>query len=154
MEYNNLKMKVIKQLNIDDEDELKQTFTDITNNQHGASGGFNGFIYYGDTCKFAQDNIKDIFDYAYEQAEQLGEGVYKMISNFNCLNDMNVKETEVASTIHLASNFASDGALVLLSDIFKSKRFLCGNNSSNFSLIPWSFCCGVSAPFLFTLFII
>ena len=108
MEYNNLKMKVIKQLNIDDEDELKQTFTDITNNQHGASGGFNGFIYYGDTCKFAQDNIKDIFDYAYEQAEQLGEGVYKMISNFNCLNDMNVKETEVASTIHLALKGVED----------------------------------------------
>ena len=108
MEYNNLKMKVIKQLNIDDEDELKQTFTDITNNQHGASGGFNGFIYYDDTCKFAQDNIKDIFDYAYEQAEQLGEGVYKMISNFNCLNDMNVKETEVASTIHLALKGVED----------------------------------------------
>ena len=108
MEYNNLKMKVIKQLNIDDEDELKQTLTDITNSPHGASGGFNGFIYYGDTCKFAQDNIKDIFDYAYEQAEQLGEGVYKMISNFNCLNDMNVKETEVASTIHLALKGVED----------------------------------------------
>ena len=108
MEYNNLKMKVIKQLNIDDEDELKQTLTDITNSPHGASGGFNGFIYYDDTCKFAQDNIKDIFDYAYEQAEQLGEGVYKMISNFNCLNDMNVKETEVASTIHLALKGVED----------------------------------------------
>ena len=106
MEYNNLKMKVIKQLNIDDEDELKQTLTDITNSPHGASGGFNGFIYYDDTCKFAQDNIKDIFDYAYEQAEQLGEGVYKMISNFNCLND--VKETEVASTIHLALKGVED----------------------------------------------
>ena len=108
MEYNNLKMKVIKQLNIDDEDELKQTLTDITNSPHGASGGFNGFIYYDDTCKFAQDNIKDIFDYAVEQAEQLGEGVYKMISNFNCLNDMNVKETEVASTIHLALKGVED----------------------------------------------
>ncbi len=103
-----LKNAVLKQLNIDDEDELKQTLTDITNSPHGASGGFNGFIYYDDTCKFAQDNIKDIFDYAYEQAEQLGEGVYKMISNFNCLNDMNVKETEVASTIHLALKGVED----------------------------------------------
>ncbi len=85
-----------------------QTLTDIINSPHGASGGFNGFIYYDDTCKFAQDNIKDIFDYAYEQAEQLGEGVYKMISNFNCLNDMNVKETEVASTIHLALKGVED----------------------------------------------
>ena len=64
MEYNNLKMKVINQLNINDEEELKQTFTDITNSPHGASGGFNGFIYYSETCKFARENIKDIFDYA------------------------------------------------------------------------------------------
>ena len=108
MEYNNLKMKVINQLNINDEEELKQTFTNIINSPHGASGGFNGFIYYDETCKFARENIKDIFDYAVEQAEQLGEGVYKMISNFNCLNDMNVKETEVASTIHLALKGVED----------------------------------------------
>lgn len=108
MEYNNLKMKVINQLNINDEEELKQTFTNITNSPHGASGGFNGFIYYSETCKFARENIKDIFDYAVEQAEQLGEGVYKMISNFNCLNDMNVKETEVASTINLALKGVED----------------------------------------------
>ena len=108
MEYNNLKMKVINQLNINDEEELKQTFTDITNSPHGASGGFNGFIYYDDTCKFASENIKDIFDYAVEQAEQLGEGVYKMISNFNCLNDMDVKETQVASTIHSTINGVVD----------------------------------------------
>ena len=31
-----------------------------------------------------------------------------MISNFNCLNDMNVKETEVASTIHLALKGVED----------------------------------------------
>ena len=42
MEYNNLKHKVIKQLNINNEDDLKQTFTDVANN--GADGGFNGFI--------------------------------------------------------------------------------------------------------------
>jgi len=108
MEYNNLKMKVINQLNINDEEELKQTFTDIANSPHGASGGFNGFIYYDDTCKFARENIKDIFDYAVEQAEQLGDGVYKMISNFNCLNDMDVKDTEVASTIHLALKGVED----------------------------------------------
>lgn len=108
MEYNNLKMKVINQLNINDEEELKQTFTDIANSPHGASGGFNGFFDYSETCKFARENIKDIFDYAVEQAEQLGDGVYKMISNFNCLNDMDVKDTEVASTIHLALKGVED----------------------------------------------
>ena len=106
MEYNTLKQKVIKQLDINDEDQLKQTFTDVANN--GAVGGFNGFIYYSETCGFARENIKDIFDYANEQAEQLGEGVYKMISNFNCLNDMDVKDTEVASTIHLALKGVED----------------------------------------------
>jgi len=108
MEYNNLKMKVINQLNINDEEELKQTFTDITNSPHGASGGFNGFIYYSETCKFAQDNIKDIFDYAHDQADELGEEVYKMISNFNCLKRWDVKETEVASTINLALKGVED----------------------------------------------
>ena len=103
-----LKNAVINQLNINDEEELKQTFTDIINSPHGASGGFNGFIYYSETCKFARENIKDIFDYAVEQAEQLGEGVYKMISSFNCFNDMDVKETEVASTIHLALKGVED----------------------------------------------
>jgi hypothetical protein len=112
----NLKNAVLKQLNIyydyyggsDNKDEAIQTLKDISNNEHGAAAGFSGFIYYDETCKFARDNIKDIFDYAYEQAEQLGEGVYKMISNFNCLNDMNVKETEVASTIHLALKGVED----------------------------------------------
>jgi len=108
MKYNILKMKIVNQLGINDEEELKQTFADITNSPHGASGGFNGFIYYDDTCKFARENIKDIFDYAVEQAEQLGDGVYKMISNFNCLNDMDVKDTEVASTIHLALKGVED----------------------------------------------
>mgnify|MGYP003627985883 CR=1 FL=1 len=108
MEYNNLKKSVINQLGINDEEELKQTFTDITNSPHGASGGFNGFFHYSETCKFAKENIKEIFDYAQEQAEQLGEGVYKMISSFNCLNDMDVKETEVASTIHLALKGVED----------------------------------------------
>jgi len=106
MEYNNLKKSVINQLGINDEEELKQTLSDISTN--GASGGFNGFIYYDETCKFAKENIKDIFDYAQEQAEQLGEGVYKMISSFNCLNGMDVKETEVASTIHLALKGVED----------------------------------------------
>ena len=104
MEYNNLKKSVINQLGINDEEDLKQTLSDISNN--GADGGFNGFIYYSDTCKFAKENIKEIFDYAQEQAEQLGEGVYKMISNFNCLTD--VKETEVASTIHLVLKGVED----------------------------------------------
>ena len=104
MEYNNLKKLVINQLGINDEKELKQTLSDISNN--GADGGFNGFIYYSETCKFAKENIKEIFDYAQEQAEQLGEGVYKMISNFNCLTD--VKETEVASTIHLVLKGVED----------------------------------------------
>ena len=108
MKYNILKMKIVNQLGINDEEELKQTFTNIINSPHGASGGFNGFIYYDETCKFARENIKDIFDYAVEQAEQLGQEVYKMISNFNCLNDMNVKETEVASTIHLALKGVED----------------------------------------------
>lgn len=60
--------------------DTRQMMEDIL--RHGIDGGFYGFIYYSDTCKFAQKNQKHITVLLEEQAEQLGEDVVSMVSNF------------------------------------------------------------------------
>lgn len=51
-------------------------------NSHGISGGFSGFIYYTETHAFAMRYRKDIVRLLEEQADQLGEEVVSMVSNF------------------------------------------------------------------------
>ena len=48
----------------------------------GASAGFPGFTYYRDTHKFAMRHRKDIVRMLEEQADELGEEVVAMVSNF------------------------------------------------------------------------
>ena len=74
---------------------------DVTN--HGASGGFSGFIYYSDTCKFATGHKAIILEMAKQMADDLGEPLYKMIGGFNCLK---ISEGEAAEAIH---NTRSEG---------------------------------------------
>lgn len=52
---------------------------------HGIAGGFHGFIYYGDTVKFAKAHKADIQKLASEQAEEFGVGTLEMIQGFGCL---------------------------------------------------------------------
>ena len=68
---------------------------DVTN--HGAGGGFSGFVYYSDTCKFATSHKSIILDMAKQMADDLGEPLYKMIGGFNCLK---ISEGEAAEAIH------------------------------------------------------
>lgn len=51
-------------------------------NRHGIDGGFSGFIYYSDTHKFAMRNRDQIVDLLDDTADQLGEKVVEMVSNF------------------------------------------------------------------------
>lgn len=60
--------------------DTQQMMEDIL--RHGIDGGFHGFIYYSDTCKFAQKNQKHITVLLEEQAEQFGEDVVSMVANF------------------------------------------------------------------------
>jgi len=53
---------------------------DVVN--HGIDGGFNGFIYYADTHKFAMTYRKKIVELLEEEAEQLGEEVTTMVAGF------------------------------------------------------------------------
>ena len=66
-----------------DDAELIQLLSDVSN--HGASGGFSGFIYYGDTCKFARDNMPLIIKQLEEDASSCGMDVFEIISHFDCL---------------------------------------------------------------------
>jgi hypothetical protein len=49
---------------------------------HGADSGFNGFIYYYDTHKFAMRYRKLIAAWLEEEAQELGEDVISMVGNF------------------------------------------------------------------------
>lgn len=51
-------------------------------NRSGADAGFCGFTYYSDTHKFAMKHRKQIIELLNYQADQLGEEVVSMVSNF------------------------------------------------------------------------
>lgn len=48
----------------------------------GADAGFSGFIYYSDTHRFAMRHRKSIAAWLNESAEDMGEDVVTMVSNF------------------------------------------------------------------------
>jgi hypothetical protein len=50
--------------------------------KHGIDGGFNGFIYYEETHRFAMRHRKLIISLLEEEASSLGEEVVEMICNF------------------------------------------------------------------------
>lgn len=58
----------------------KDSIMDVVN--HGIDGGFNGFIYYSDTHKFAIKHRSVIVTMLEDMADQLGEEVVKMVSGF------------------------------------------------------------------------
>lgn len=65
------------------------SFTEMAEdiNNHGAAGGFHGWIYYADTALFAQRNKAVIMAMAQEMANDMGEDVLAMIGGFNCLKE-------------------------------------------------------------------
>lgn len=89
--------------------DLLQTLKDVSD--HGASGGYGGFIYHRDTCKFARENMPLIIEQLKEDTSNYGVDVFEMVSNFNCLNE-NYPAFEIASVIFDQADEASinDGA--------------------------------------------
>ena len=51
-------------------------------NRHGIDGGFNGFIYYADTHKFAMRYRMDIINLLELDASDMGEDIVSMVSKF------------------------------------------------------------------------
>ena len=91
---------VIEQLGYEEleDEELRSTLEDITN--HGAGGGFGGFIYYSETNKFARENMHLILDQVKELADALGETPLEMISSFRWLQGDKIDPLEIASIIY------------------------------------------------------
>ena len=63
--------------------DFQEIAKDVAN--HGADGGFSGFIYYVETEAFFKRNREDILQMAQEMASDLGQPVLDLIAGFNCL---------------------------------------------------------------------
>ena len=72
-----LQNAILKQIGISKK-EFKSNVSDYQNAQNGISG----FTYYSDTHAFAMKNQTAIVELLEEQAEELGEDVVEMVSNF------------------------------------------------------------------------
>jgi hypothetical protein len=72
---------------------------------HGADGGYHGFIYYAETVSFAKRQKAVILEMARQMADDLGEpGAYSMIAGFNCLRDMGMTVDTVADAVNSAKH--------------------------------------------------
>ena len=81
-------------------DSFRESAPDISN--HGIDGGFHGFIYYRDTCKFTTKNRAAILELAEMQAEDFGVSAISMIEGFNCLQRSTVTESEIGRVLFSA----------------------------------------------------
>lgn len=68
--------------------------------QHGADGGFCGFIYYTDTVKFYRRNRSDIVAMAEEMSGDLGVDVIDMIRHFGCFRGRDVETSCIARALY------------------------------------------------------
>jgi hypothetical protein len=81
---NTLKNSVIRKVG-------KEACKDIA--EHGIDGGFNGFIYTVDTCRFFRRHKKAIVELAESLAQNIGEEVLTMIQGFKCVGkDYSISE--------------------------------------------------------------
>ena len=69
---------------------LKDHAIDICN--YGASGGFNGFVYYTDTLAFTKRNHVLIIELLNNYADDIGTNALELLSGFNCFKDMSEHE--------------------------------------------------------------
>lgn len=68
----------------------------VTN--HGASGGFSGFIYYTDTLAFTKKHRADIAKLVEQWADELGEDVVAFVKCWRCMEDSTT--AEIASGLY------------------------------------------------------
>lgn len=78
-------------------DSFKELSHDVCN--HGADGGFRGFIYYTETCEFFRLNREHIKLALCNMADDLGESMIDMVRGFNCLGKDDYSVDDVALTL-------------------------------------------------------
>lgn len=77
---------------------FKSMAKDVT--EHGADGGFSGFIYYTETVKFANNNKAAIVELARNMAEELGEsGAVALVAGFVCLKASDVTVADIKAAL-------------------------------------------------------
>ena len=75
--------------------DFHETLYNVRN--HGADGGYNGFIYYTDTYQFTRDNLSAILEELRELADGCGdETLTDCLSGFRCLKGLAKSEIESA----------------------------------------------------------
>jgi len=79
-------------------DNFTDRACDVAN--HGAAGGFSGFIYYPETVAFTRRNRAAIAELCESMAEEIGAGgAVALVRGFNCLKG-DYTEGEVARTLY------------------------------------------------------
>lgn len=98
IEKSNLPEDLVRQVvrQIGGWDSFKEHAHDVA--MYGASGGFSGFIYYTDTCRFYAVNRDAILEAVRDMCDGLGEEPIQFVRSFNCLKD--ATESEVGLTLY------------------------------------------------------
>ena len=98
IEKSNLPEDLIRQVvrQIGGWDSFKEHAHDVA--MYGAAGGFGGFIYYTDTCRFYAVNRDAILEAVRDMCDGLGEEPIQFVRSFNCLKD--ATESEVGLTLY------------------------------------------------------
>lgn len=97
IEKSNLPEDLIRQVvrQIGGWDSFKEHARDVS--MYGAAGGFAGFIYYTDTCRFYAVNRDAILEAVRDMCDGLGEEPIQFVRSFNCLD---ATESEVGLTLY------------------------------------------------------
>lgn len=70
----------------------KESIEDV--NRLGIDAGFNGFIYYADTHKFAMFYRKQIIALLTETSDSLSENVYSLVNSFGVFGESGMDDDE------------------------------------------------------------
>ncbi len=93
-------------------ESFQESAPDVAN--HGASGGFHGWIYYTETLAFTRRTKKAILAYAEEQAKEFGQGMLEMICGFGVFRRDPITVGEVAQAIYQGKGDAATQVLNVL----------------------------------------
>lgn len=113
--YTSLDIDVIKDVLSIVCDESFDVLSDISN--HGADGGYNGFIYTDETVAFWLKHQKDIVKKLNDDVGEMGlSSAIALVSSFKCLNGASIDS--IASVIycvhhtHESLNEIDDGLMI------------------------------------------
>jgi hypothetical protein len=102
--------------------ELLGIYADVLS--HGADSGFSGFIYYYETIKFWKTNKKTIIESIQDLADDCGQGVLEMVSNFNCIKG-DFSHEEIGKALY--GNYSDDLDLIYNCLAWYALESVCSN---------------------------